>query len=67
VGGMVGSAAGVAAKSTPKSGLLGDLVTDAVSRGQVVLIAETTSAAETAMVREVIERRVGVSKDVEAS
>ncbi len=66
VGGMIGAAAGAAANTAPKSGLLSDLVSDAIANGQIVLVAETSTAEETDTARAVIHEAVGAYKDVKA-
>jgi hypothetical protein len=63
LGGLVGAAAGASAGPEKKEGWLSDLVGDAIASGQVVLVAETRTAQETAIAREVIQASVGGSKD----
>lgn len=58
LGGFIGAAAGA-----QKKGRFSDLVRDAVSSGQAVLVAETRSDEETAIAREVIQSAVGEYKD----
>ena len=62
LGGLVGASAG----PEKKEGWLSDLVGDAIASGQVVLVAETRTAQETAIAREVIQASVGDSKDISA-
>jgi hypothetical protein len=73
IGGVIGATAGATADPPPaagaadgekKEGWLSDMVRDAVSSGQIVLVAETRTAQETAIAREVIEASVGGSRDV---
>jgi len=64
LGGIIGAAAGANAGVKHKEGWLSDLIRDAVTSGQVVLVAETRTEQETASAREVIEASVGESKDV---
>lgn len=64
LGGLVGAAAGASANAQRKEGWLSDLIRDALASGQVVLVAQTRSEAETALAREVIEAAVGKSKDI---
>lgn len=63
LGGLVGAAAGASAGPEKKEGWLSDLVGDAIASGQVVLVAETRTAQETAIAREVIQASIGESKD----
>lgn len=68
LGGTLGAAAGAVSGSatTPgkKGGWLSELVRDAISSGQIVLLAVSQSEQETATAREVIEKAVGGSKDI---
>jgi hypothetical protein len=64
LGGIIGAAAGANAGVKHKEGWLADLIRDAVTSGQVVLVAETRTEQETTSAREVIEASVGDSKDV---
>lgn len=57
----------MALKLAPKKRWLSDLVKDAISSGQVVLIAEANSLQETEMAREVIQRSVGNHKDINSA
>lgn len=66
LGGLVGAAVGASAGLEKKEGGLSDLVGDAIASGQVVLVAETRTAQETAIAREVIQASVGDSKDISA-
>lgn len=59
LGGFIGGAAG----AQKKNGKFSELVRDAVSSGQAVLVAETRSDEETAIAREVIQAAVGEYKD----
>ncbi len=59
LGALVGASAGASAADRHKDGRFADLIRDALAGGQVVLVAETRSAAETAMAREVIGTSVG--------
>jgi hypothetical protein len=63
LGALVGAAAGASAGTEKKEGWLSDLVRDAISSGQVVLVAATRTEQETAIAREVIQALVGDSKD----
>lgn len=76
IGGVVGATAGATADPPPavgssgddkKDNWLSDMVRDAVSQGQIVLVAETCTAQETAIAREVIGASVGDVRDVVAA
>lgn len=76
IGGVVGATAGATADPPPavgssgddkKDNWLSDMVRDAVSHGQIVLVAETCTAQETAIAREVIGASVGDVRDVVAA
>lgn len=60
LGGFIGAAVGAGDREEPFSAL----VSDAVSSGQTVLVAETTSALETDIARQIIQASVGRSNDV---
>jgi hypothetical protein len=62
LGALVGATYG-AKVGSDKEGYLSDLVKDAISSGQVVLIAETSTEQETNIAREVIQAAVGNHKD----
>ncbi len=64
LGALVGAAAGAQTSVEHKDGWLSDLIRDAIASGQVVLVAQTVTAQETAIAREVIEAAVGESRDV---
>jgi hypothetical protein len=59
LGALIGTAAGASAGAEHKEGRFADLIRDAISSGQVVLVAETRTTQETAIAREVIESAVG--------
>ncbi len=67
VNGAIGTAAGANAGVEHKDGWLSELVRDAVASGQVVLVAQTRSAQETDVAREVVGDAVGEFKDVAAT
>ncbi len=71
LGGTLGAAAGSVSGSAnapgKKEGWLSELVRDAISHGQIVLLAITRSEQETAIAREVIEAAVGESKDIRSA
>lgn len=54
IGGLVGAAAGAEKPEEKKEGKLSDLVLDAIRSGHVVLIARTTTEAETTLARELV-------------
>lgn len=58
LGGFVGAAVGTDASKDKKDGKFSELVLDAIRSGHVVLVAHTRTAAETAVVREVIGESV---------
>jgi hypothetical protein len=60
LGGFIGAAAGAG----NKDGEFSELIRAAISSGQVVLLAETRSPAETVIAREVIQAAVGEYEDV---
>jgi hypothetical protein len=63
LGGLAGATYGAKIGSN-KEGWLSDLVKDAISSGQVVLVAETSTKQQTVIAREVIQTSVGNHKDV---
>jgi hypothetical protein len=63
LGGVVGAVVG-SESTDKKDGKLADLVQDAITNGQVVLVAQTRSEQETATVQDVIKEAVGPFKDV---
>lgn len=76
LGGFVGAAAGAGSNDSDEKavdrkegpeGAFSALVRDAIASGQVVLIAETRTAQETAIAREIIEASVGNFQDVRAA
>lgn len=60
LGGIAGITAGTAKRK------LSDLIQDAITSGQVVLVAETLTEQETAIAREVIQAAIGDYKDLSA-
>lgn len=70
LGGLVGAAVGTESlaetgrENTP--GSFSALVRDAISSGQIVLVAQTQTVQETRMAREVIQAAVGECEDVSA-
>jgi len=63
IGGFIGAVVGAMPGAGNKEGWLSDLIGDAISSGQVVLVAETRTEQETAIAREVIQASVGDSTD----
>ena len=59
-----GASSGAMVGAGKKDGPLSALVTDAIASGQVVLVAQTLSEAETATVQDVIPAAVGAVQDV---
>lgn len=64
LGGIIGALAGAMAEPGKKEGRLADLIRDAISLGQVVLVAETKTEQETAITREVMQASVGEYQEV---
>jgi hypothetical protein len=67
IGGFIGAVVGATPGAGNKEGWLSDLIGDAITSGQVVLVAETRTEQETAIAREVIQASVGDYKDVSAA
>lgn len=63
LGALIGTAAGASVGAGKKDGRFADLIRDAISSGQVVLVAETRTEQETAIAREVIRASVGEATD----
>lgn len=67
LGGLVGAAVGAEnldGNKAEKKGTFAALIRDAISSGQVVLVAETRTAQETASARQVMQASVGACEDV---
>ncbi len=64
LGGMAGATVGAKISSEKKEGWFSDLIKDAISNGQVVLVAETRTNQETEIARKIIQTSVGNYKDV---
>lgn len=62
LGGIIGATTGASAGE--KVGPFSELIRDAISSNQVVLVAETHTEQETAIAREVIKASVGDTNDV---
>ncbi|MDP1523698.1 MAG: hypothetical protein Q8M10_11110 [Methylotenera sp.] len=67
LGGLAGATVGSKVSSENKEGWFSDLIRDAITNGQAVLVAETRTKQETAIAREVIQISVGNVKDVNAA
>lgn len=63
-GASLGATVGAMVGAGKKDGPLSALVTDAIASGQVVLVAQTLSEAETATAQDVIRAAVGAVQDV---
>lgn len=64
LGAFIGAAAGANTGVEQKEGWLADLVRDAIANGQVVLVAQTLSAEQTAIASEIIGDAVGEFQDI---
>lgn len=67
LGGFIGAAAAVSTGGEAKKQEFAELVRDAVSSGQVVLLVETRTEREAALARDLIREGVGGDKDVKAA
>jgi hypothetical protein len=67
IGGATGAGSHAGVKDGKEEGKLSSLVQDAILSGQVVLVAETRSEAETAIAREIIQAAVGEFEDAKAA
>jgi len=65
VGGMLGVATGTAARAGSRKGLLADLINDAISIGQVVVVVETWTDQDRARAQQVMTASVGGRQDVD--
>ena len=63
LGGFFGAVVGASAGAGDHQGRFADLISTAIKAGDVVLVAETFSEKQTAIVREVIAAAVGEYKD----
>jgi hypothetical protein len=64
LGALTGAVLGTSDASGDTEGKFADLVMAAIKHGDAVLVAETTSEAETAIAREIIADSVGKFKDL---
>jgi hypothetical protein len=76
LGGLVGASVGASSDAAPsdpkhkhkhKDGWFADLIGDAISNGQAVLVAETRTEEETLLAQRIIRASVGDYKDVDAA
>ena len=63
IGAFIGASAGATAGAGNKHGWFSDLVRDAISSGQVVLVVETLTEQETLIAKETIQAEVGECED----
>jgi len=63
IGGVVGASIGAAENTKPLSAL----IEDAIASGQIVVVAETRTEAETTIAQEIIKASIGDYKDVDAA
>lgn len=63
IGAMVGASTGAASAIEHKDGKFAELIGDAISNGQYVLVVKTRTEQETEIAREVIQRAVGDYND----
>ena len=68
LGGLVGASTAASSDGTGhKDGRFAELVSDAISSGQVVLMVETRTEEETRIARNVIRTSVGEDKDIKVA
>jgi hypothetical protein len=63
IGGVVGASIGAAENAKPLSAL----IEDAIASGQIVVVAETRTEAETTIAQEIIKGSIGDYKDVDTA
>jgi len=63
LGALAGTTIGFKVPADEKAGKFSDMVRDAISNNQIVLVAETTTQAETKLAQEIIQAAVGNYKD----
>ena len=63
LGALIGTAVGASVGPGKKNGRFADLIRDAISSGQVVLVAQTRTEQETAIAKEIIQASVGDYKE----
>jgi hypothetical protein len=64
LGAMAGATIGSKVGADDKGGRFSDMIRDAISNGQIVLVAETTTEDETALAQKTIQAAVGNHKDI---
>lgn len=67
LGGLVGAAAGASTGGDAKKQRFAELVSDAVSSGQAVLVVETRTEQETMLARDVLRESINNDKDVKVA
>ncbi|MEI8396956.1 MAG: hypothetical protein WCF85_19695 [Rhodospirillaceae bacterium] len=67
LGGLVGAAAAATDHAGHKEGRLADLIRDAISSGQTVLLAETRTEHETAQAQDLIQASVGITTNADTA
>jgi hypothetical protein len=67
LGALAGTTIGFKVAADDKGGKFSDLIRDAISNGQIVLGAETTTQAENKLAQEVIQTAVGKDQDINTS
>jgi hypothetical protein len=67
LGALAGTAYGSKVAAHDKGGRFSDMIRDAITNGQIVLVAETTTQAETKLAQKVIQAAVGNHKDMNTS
>lgn len=67
LGALAGTTIGSKVAADDKGGKFSDMIRDAISNGQIVLVAEATTPAEIKLATEVIEAAVGNHKDTSNS
>ncbi|BBP01336.1 hypothetical protein [Sulfuriferula nivalis] len=64
IGALIGASAGATSSIEHKDGKFAELIGDAISNGQFVLVVKTKSEQETAIARDVIQKSVGDYNDI---
>lgn len=64
LGAMAGATIGSKVGADDKGGRFSDMIRDAISNGQIVLVAETTTQDETALAQKIIKAAVSDHKDI---